>query len=278
MSKFNLESIKGILKTAYGISDTDINCYLEILRKGGTYKGDLLRNNNCDEEVIKRLEDSKLIQKFPETGTLYIPVPLQEVALEVIDGIVDTLIQVQKIRSESMLREINGVLIFSEQRKSTRKNLSATIVRDIIKNVSPGTKLRLRVRKLSTFAPDIYPDFIDHIIDKDLKVEVLLVSEKQTPYEIGIKRAREILSTLEEKDTVNLNRFQVRISNRKSEHLRYLLVGNIVMFVVGTSPVHTGIIIEDRQISNIFKSDFDSEFNKAKPLENYLYTEINREL
>ena len=281
MVKPQTNHIKEILKISYELSDKDIDCYLEILENGGMYKGDILQGGKYDEDVIKRLEDSRLIRRFPQSGTLYIPTPPQEIALKVIDSVVDTLIQIQGTRRKSILKEISGVLVFSEQNKrkgGTEKNLSAAIVRDIIENVNPGAQIRLRVRKLSTFDPKVYSDFVEHIITKDLEVKVLLVSEKETPYKTGINRAKKILSMITESETGNSDRFQVRISNRKSEHLRYLLAEDIVMFVVGTSPSHTGIIIEDEQVNKIFERDFEMEFKNATPLQEYLgRIETNRE-
>ena len=278
MAKPQTNHIKEILKISYELSDKDIDCYLEILENGGIYKGDILQGGKYDEDVIQRLEDSGLIRRFPQSGTLYIPTPPQEIALKVIKSVVDTLIQIQRTRRKSILKEISGVLVFSEQNKRkgvTEKNLSAAIVRDIIENVNPEAQIRLRVRQLSTFDPKVYPDFVEHITNKNLEVKVLLVSEKENPYPRGIDRAKKILSMIKESGT---GKFQVRISKRKSEHLRYLLAEDIVMFVVGTSPSHTGIIIEDKQVNEIFKRDFEREFKNAVPLQEYLERDtINKE-
>lgn len=268
MSRPLPNQIKEILKISYDLSDNDIDCYLEILKNGGMYKGDIF--HKYGEDVIKRLEESGLIRKFPHTGALYIPTSPQEIALNVINSVVNTLINIQGTKEKSILKEINGVLVFSQRNNRNRGNLSTAIVRDIIENTDADSQVRLRVRKLSTFDPEVYPDFIKHIIDKNLDVKVLLVSEQTAPYQKGIERAKKILSMIKEKDAVNPDKFQVRISNRKSEHLRYLLAGDIVMFVIGTSPALTGIIIEDKQVSKIFENDFDKEFKNAKPLEEYL--------
>jgi len=261
-SKYDYNRLARIIEAIYNLNDTELDCYFDIFKSGGVHKEDI----NCKKEILDNLENKGLIQKFPkETGHIYIPTPIEEIALKLTKNAVDILNEITHQTHNPVIAEIPGILIFGERyREKYKKNPSVAIVKDIIKNAKAGTQIKLRVRRLSTFNQSVYPDFVDDIISKELNVKVLLVSEQEEPYDDGIKTAKDIQVKLGKKK----RRFQVRISQRKSEHLRYLIADDIVMFVVGRDP-HTGILIKDEQLATIFENDFNDEFEKAIPLSKY---------
>jgi hypothetical protein len=259
MSSESLGSIERFIK-AFIIFQRDINkdtldelvkFYENMLVCGGIFR------DKDNDTYINILEELRMIYEFPKGSEFYIPYSLTELQKILVNAFFSP--YPVKGKRHMPVDSLNSIVI--RNWKTEKLEEFSRVANNIIKN-SKQKEILICARRLTPFDPQVIAEKI-----KDGSViKILLVYEGSHKDQKFIKS--EAISKI--RDIFNLTprylhkNIKVRHSNI-GDQLRFLLVGNVVILVVGS--IHRinydAIIIEDDRFSEIIRETFNNNFEKG---------------